>query len=277
MRKMNPDWITTIQSDHIAAVIAKTVEDPSIVAARTAWREALERGEALFKNDTLANEGKSCSSCHSMPEQFEKIEDSYPRWTRISSGSPASTRPSRSCFARRSAPSWPPTTSGFTTCSSTSRPADLPLAEPAGCRPAGRARERCRLGTTVLSPRDGVAGGRDGGGEDHPPADVHHGHRDRPALERREVRQVVRRVRDQAEERPRGEYLVCSLALPALPAKPTPATGTRLRSSVPPLRSDACGFASRSQGRRTRECSRSRRRTRISWHTPDSAQAGRRP
>ena len=80
MRKMNPDWITTIQSDHIAAVIAKAIEDPSIVAARTAWREALERGEALFKNDTLGKSGTSCSSCHTMPEQFEKIEDSYPRW-----------------------------------------------------------------------------------------------------------------------------------------------------------------------------------------------------
>lgn len=80
MRKMNPDWITTIQSDHIAAVIAKTVEDPNIIAARTAWREALDRGEALFKDDTLGKSGKSCGSCHSMPEQFEKIEDSYPRW-----------------------------------------------------------------------------------------------------------------------------------------------------------------------------------------------------
>ena len=80
MRKMNPDWISSVQSDHIAAVIAKAVEDPNIVAARTAWREALERGEALFKDDILGKSGKSCGHCHSKPEQFEKIEDSYPRW-----------------------------------------------------------------------------------------------------------------------------------------------------------------------------------------------------
>jgi hypothetical protein len=80
MRKMNPDWISTIQSDHIAAVIAKTLQDPSIAAARTAWREALERGEALFKDTTLGKSGKSCSSCHPKPEQFKMIEDSYPRW-----------------------------------------------------------------------------------------------------------------------------------------------------------------------------------------------------
>ena len=80
MRKMNPDWISSIQSDHIATVIAKAIEDPGIIAARTAWREALSRGEALFKDDTLGKKGVSCSSCHTMPEQFHQIEDSYPRW-----------------------------------------------------------------------------------------------------------------------------------------------------------------------------------------------------
>jgi len=80
MRKMNPDWISTIQSEHIATVIAKTIDDPGIIAARTAWREALGRGEGLFKDDTLGKKGVSCSGCHSMPEQFSKIEDTYPRW-----------------------------------------------------------------------------------------------------------------------------------------------------------------------------------------------------
>lgn len=80
MRAMNPDWITTIQSDHIAGVIQKVVEDSNVIAARTAWREALDRGEALFSDDTLGKSGKSCSSCHPKPEQFKKIEDAYPRW-----------------------------------------------------------------------------------------------------------------------------------------------------------------------------------------------------
>jgi cytochrome c len=80
MRKMNPDWISSIQSDHIAAVIAKTIDDPNIIASRTAWREALDRGAALFKDDTLGKKGVSCSICHTKPEQFAKIEDTYPRW-----------------------------------------------------------------------------------------------------------------------------------------------------------------------------------------------------
>ena len=80
MRKMNPDWISTVQSDHIAAVIATIVEAPSIMAARTAWLEALERGEALFNDPKLGTSGKGCGSCHTTPEQFQKIEDSYPRW-----------------------------------------------------------------------------------------------------------------------------------------------------------------------------------------------------
>jgi len=80
MRKMNPDWISSIQSDHIAEVIAKIINDPSIMASRTAWIEALDRGEALFKNNTLGKKGVSCSGCHTMPKQFSKIEDAYPRW-----------------------------------------------------------------------------------------------------------------------------------------------------------------------------------------------------
>lgn len=80
MRKMNPDWISSIQSDHIAREIAKVIGDPSIMASRTAWNEALDRGASLFKDDTLGKKGVSCSSCHTMPEQFNKIEDTYPRW-----------------------------------------------------------------------------------------------------------------------------------------------------------------------------------------------------
>lgn len=80
MRKLNPDWISSIQSDHIAAVISKTVNDPNVIAARTAWQEALDRGEALFKDDTVGKKGVSCATCHSMVEQFHQVEDSYPRW-----------------------------------------------------------------------------------------------------------------------------------------------------------------------------------------------------
>jgi cytochrome c len=80
MRKMNPDWISSIQSDHIAEEIAKVVKDPNIMASRTAWLEALDRGATLFKNDALGKKGVSCNGCHKTPGQFSKIEDTYPRW-----------------------------------------------------------------------------------------------------------------------------------------------------------------------------------------------------
>ena len=35
---------------------------------------------ALFTDDTLGNKGISCSGCHTMPQQFSKLEDTYPRW-----------------------------------------------------------------------------------------------------------------------------------------------------------------------------------------------------
>jgi len=79
MRKMSPDWISTIQSDHLAEVLAKVVNDPNVVAARTAWNESLDRGEALFKNTALGQRGVSCTDCHKS-EDFHQVADSYPRW-----------------------------------------------------------------------------------------------------------------------------------------------------------------------------------------------------
>jgi cytochrome c553 len=79
MRKMNPDWISTIQSDHIAEVVSKIVNDPNIMAQRTAWQESLDRGEALFGNKALGKKGAACADCHK-PTAFHQIADAYPRW-----------------------------------------------------------------------------------------------------------------------------------------------------------------------------------------------------
>lgn len=79
MRAMNPDWITTTESDHLATVIAKLLEDPAALATRTAWREAVERGQELFSDARLGTTGKSCSSCHT-PGSLRNVEDAYPKF-----------------------------------------------------------------------------------------------------------------------------------------------------------------------------------------------------
>ncbi len=80
MRSKNPDWISTIQSEHIARVVAKIANDPNVIAIRLAWTESVGRGTALFNDQTLGKKGVSCSSCHKKPEAFRQIEDTYPRW-----------------------------------------------------------------------------------------------------------------------------------------------------------------------------------------------------
>lgn len=79
MRSKNPDWISTIQSEHIAAVVAKITNDPNVTATRLAWSEAVDRGTDLFNDKALGTKGVSCSTCHK-PEAFRSVEDSYPRW-----------------------------------------------------------------------------------------------------------------------------------------------------------------------------------------------------
>ena len=79
MRKMNPDWISTIQSDDIAEVIATVANDTNVIAQRKAWNEALERGEKIFNDTSLGKTGKACASCHA-PVTLRNIADSYPQW-----------------------------------------------------------------------------------------------------------------------------------------------------------------------------------------------------
>ena len=79
MRKMYPDWISTIESDHIAEVITKVVKDPSAVAQRKAWQEAVERGEKLFGDASLSPKGNACSTCHKK-EGLRNVADAFPRW-----------------------------------------------------------------------------------------------------------------------------------------------------------------------------------------------------
>ncbi|HWR97665.1 MAG TPA: hypothetical protein VN317_04520 [Candidatus Methanoperedens sp.] len=79
MRKMNPDGISTIQSDHIAMIVANIARDSNVMASRGAWRESLDRGEALFGNKRLGKKDSSCADCQK-PEAFHQIADAFPRW-----------------------------------------------------------------------------------------------------------------------------------------------------------------------------------------------------
>jgi cytochrome c553 len=79
MRKMDPDWITDVDSEHIANVIAKILGDPSAIAQRDAWAASVARGEALFRDATLGTTGKSCSSCH-QPGSLRNVQDGFPRF-----------------------------------------------------------------------------------------------------------------------------------------------------------------------------------------------------
>src|SRR5512135_1982852 len=63
MRRLDPDFITTADTDHLAQVVLKELNDPSIVAERNAWLDAVDRGGKLFNDPGLGTNGKSCASC----------------------------------------------------------------------------------------------------------------------------------------------------------------------------------------------------------------------
>jgi len=73
------DLITEADNEHVARAIAKILDDPNALAARNAWREAVDRGEALFNDTKLGATGKSCASCHSA-SSLRNVEDAYPKF-----------------------------------------------------------------------------------------------------------------------------------------------------------------------------------------------------
>lgn len=79
MQKMNPDWITDVERDHVAEVLAKVLGDTGVLAIRTAWNDAVERGAAMFQDATLGKSGKSCASCHASGS-LRHVADAYPQF-----------------------------------------------------------------------------------------------------------------------------------------------------------------------------------------------------
>lgn len=79
MQKMNPDWITTTDKDHVVEVLAKVLKDPALVAGRKAWQEAVERGEALYRDPKLGKSGFTCAACHEQGA-LKNVADAYPQY-----------------------------------------------------------------------------------------------------------------------------------------------------------------------------------------------------
>ena len=52
---------------------------PGVLAIREAWKDAVERGEGIFKDEKLGASGKACASCHK-PGALRQVADAYPRF-----------------------------------------------------------------------------------------------------------------------------------------------------------------------------------------------------
>lgn len=79
MQKKNPDWITEIDRDHIAKVLAEVLGRTEIISVRKGWLEAVERGEAIFGDESLGTNGKACTDCHTR-ETMKQVADGYPQY-----------------------------------------------------------------------------------------------------------------------------------------------------------------------------------------------------
>ena len=80
MQKKNPEWITDLNSDHIAEVLTKLLADPSVASMRRAWLETVDRGEKLFGDEALGTKGVSCASCHGDTKELAGVHDAYPQY-----------------------------------------------------------------------------------------------------------------------------------------------------------------------------------------------------
>ena len=79
MQKMNPDWITDVQEDHVAEVLVRILGNQTVASTRTAWMEAVQNGRDIFEDAKLGKSGSSCSSCHK-PGSLKQVADAYPRF-----------------------------------------------------------------------------------------------------------------------------------------------------------------------------------------------------
>ena len=79
MQKMNPDWISNVERDHVAEILVRILGDQTVATTRTAWMEAVQNGREIFEDGRLGKSGRSCSSCH-QPGSLKQVADAYPRF-----------------------------------------------------------------------------------------------------------------------------------------------------------------------------------------------------
>lgn len=79
MEAKNPEWFKDADKGHLAAALAKMLDDPQIVARRKDWEAAVARGKEVFADAALGTNGKSCSSCHP-PETLAGVTERYPAY-----------------------------------------------------------------------------------------------------------------------------------------------------------------------------------------------------
>lgn len=79
MQKMNPDWITDVEKEHVAEVLVRILGNQTVATTRTAWMEAVQSGQDIFEDAKLGKSGKSCSSCHKLGS-LKHVADTYPRF-----------------------------------------------------------------------------------------------------------------------------------------------------------------------------------------------------
>lgn len=79
MEAKNPSFFEGVSGDQLAEIAAKMLKDPAIAAQRKALREAVDRGQALFRDPSLGRNGKSCADCHT-EDSLRGIVEEYPRY-----------------------------------------------------------------------------------------------------------------------------------------------------------------------------------------------------
>jgi cytochrome c553 len=79
MTAKNPEWFRDTDSQHLLDALVKMLGDPTVVAQRKAWEEAVARGRALYADRTLGTAGKACVDCHA-EGSLGRVKNLYPRY-----------------------------------------------------------------------------------------------------------------------------------------------------------------------------------------------------
>jgi mono/diheme cytochrome c family protein len=77
MERKDPELFRDTDSAALTEGLLKVLNDPAVVAGRTAWDETVAKGRDVFKDTSLGTTGKSCNTCH-RPEDLKDAAERYP-------------------------------------------------------------------------------------------------------------------------------------------------------------------------------------------------------